>query len=53
MDEFVVCWKSKPILHIVMKRYLSCYKREERETILFSVQGSISTILKGGKSYGR
>ena len=43
MDEFVVCWKSKPILHIAMKRYVYCHKREERETILLPVQGSIST----------
>jgi hypothetical protein len=53
MDEFVACWKSKPILQIAMKRYVYCHKRKERETILFSVQGSISTILRGGKSYGR
>jgi len=53
MDELVVYRKTQPILHIAMKRHVSCYKREERETILFPVQGSISTILEGGKSYGR
>jgi hypothetical protein len=32
MDESVVCWKSKPIPHIAMKRYVCCYPAAEKAT---------------------